>query len=224
MIRYIRGIGMSSIINVDYGRIGRDNLKKALVHREYNRILNERLNDIDKEAVVVIESPVENYLQANVSSVKSMLDNGFEGVYLSFQRPFKNISCLFEEEGIELGRLFVIDFATAFSNSDQDLNPRCVNARPGVSVEDMVNTICSSLENLSTDKRFVFVDSLSTLALHEDFSETMRFPECLINTIRRKNINDVTFVFNIAKDLARQRYMKNLEVYANEHIHLGLCT
>jgi len=215
---------MTSIINVDYELIGRDNLEKALARREYNRILNERLKDLDNEAVVVIESPAENYLQANVSSVKSMLDNGFEGVYLSFQRPFKNISCLFEKEGIELDRLFVIDFATAFSNSGQEFNPRCVNVSPGVTVEDMVNTICSSLEKLSQDKRFVFVDSLSTLALHEEFSETMRFPECLINTIRGRNINDVTFVFNIAKDLARQRYMKNVDVYANEHIHLGLCT
>ncbi len=120
--------------------------------------------------------------------------------------------------------MFVIDFATAFSNSDQEFNPRCVNVSPDVTVEDMVNTICSSLERLSQDKRFVFVDSISTLGLHEEFSETMRFPECLINTIRRKNINDVTFVFNVAKDLARQRYMKNVDVYANEHIHLGLCT
>ncbi len=182
---------MTSVINVDYELIGRDNLEKALARREYNRILNERLKDLDSEAVVVIESPAENYLQANVSSVKSMLDNGFEGVYLSFQRPFKNISCLFEEEGIELDRLFVIDFATAFSNSDQEFNPRCVNVNPGVTVEDMVNTICSSLEKLSQDKRFVFVDSLSTLALHEEFSETMRFPEYLINTIRKKKINDL---------------------------------
>jgi len=215
---------MTSIINLDYEIIGRDNLEEALARREYNRILNERLKDLDNEAVVVIESPAENYLQANVSSVKSMLDNGFEGVYLSFQRPFKNISCLFEKEGIELDRLFVIDFATAFSNSDQEFNPRCVNVSLGVTVEDMVNTICSSLEKLSQDKRFVFVDSLSTLALHEEFSETMRFPECLINTIRGRNINDVTFVFNIARDLARQRYMENVDVYANEHIHLSLCT
>jgi hypothetical protein len=216
---------MTSSINVDYelNEIERDGLEKALACREYNRILNERLKDLDTEAVVVIESPAENYLQANVSSVKSMLDNGFEGVYLSFQRPFKNISYLFEKEGIELGRLFIIDFATVFSNSDQEFNQRCVNVSPGVTVEEMINTICSSLEKLSQDKRFVFVDSLSTLALHEEFSETMKFPERLINTIRGRNINDVTFVFNIADDLARQRYMKNVDVYANEHIHLGLC-
>jgi len=215
---------MSNISTVDYERIDKGNLIEAIEHREYNRVLNERLKDLDKDAVVIVESPVENYLQANISSVKSMLDNGFEGVYLSFQRPFKNISGLFEKEGIDLGKLFVIDFATAFSNSDQEINSRCVNVGPDVKVEDMVNTICSSLEKLSQDKRFVFVDSLSTFALHEEFSETMRFSEFLINTIRKNKINDVIFVFNVAKDLAKRRYIENISVYANEHIHLGLCT
>ena len=215
---------MSNVSTVDYERIDKGNLIEAIEHREYNRVLNERLKDLDKDAVVIVESPVENYLQANISSVKSMLDNGFEGVYLSFQRPFKNISGLFEKEGIDLGRLFVIDFATAFSNSDQEINSRCVNVDLDIKVGDMVNTICSSLEKLSQDKRFVFVDSLSTLALHEEFSETMRFPEYLINTIRKNKTNDVTFVFNVAKDLAKRRYIENISVYANEHIHLGLCT
>jgi hypothetical protein len=214
---------MTSVINVDYGLIKRNNLEKDLTSCEYNRILNERLKNLNSDAVVVIESPAENYLKSNVSSVKSMLDNGFEGVYLSFQRPFKNISRVFEKEGIELEKLFVIDFATAFSNSDQEHNQRCINVEPDITIEDMINSICSSLKEINQDKRFVFVDSLSTLAIHKEFSETMRFTECLINTIRGKNIKDVTFVFNIEKDLARQRYLKNVDIYANEHIHLGRC-
>lgn len=215
---------MTNIVSLDYNRIGKENLKKTLTRREYNRVLKDRLKNLQEDSVVLIESPVENYLQANVSSVKSMVDNGFEGVYLSFQRPFKNISNLFEKEGIELGRLFVVDFATAFSKSDQDINPRCINLNSNFTVNEIAEVVCSSLEKLSQDKRFVYIDSISTLGLHQDFSDTMRFPEYLINTIRNKNINDVTLIFNIAKDLSRQRYVQNLDVYANEHIHLGLCT
>ena len=215
---------MTRNTNFEYNRIELENLEKVLTRREYNKVLNERLKDIEKESIILIESPVENYLQANISSIKSMLDNGFGGIYLSFQRPFNNIYNIFKEEGIKLENLFIVDFATAFSNSDKVLNPRCVNINPGVSVEDMVNTICSSLQELSSNKRFVFIDSLSTLSLHEDYSETLRFSECLINTIKRKNINDVTFIFNTAQDLVSERYIRNLDVYDIEHIHLGLCT
>jgi KaiC/GvpD/RAD55 family RecA-like ATPase len=215
---------MHSLDTIDYEKIGRENLKRALVLREYHRVLNERLRILEKDSVVIVETPAENYLEANISSIKTMLDNGYKGVYLSFQRPFKNIYNLFEKENINLNSLFIVDCATAFSRSDQEINPRCVNINPDVKVDEMVNIICDSLQNLDEGKRFVFIDSLSTLGLHESFSETLRFPELLINTMKKKNIEDVTFVFNIAKHLTGKRYVENLNVYANEYIHLGLCT
>jgi len=215
---------MHSLNTIDYEKIGKENLKRALILREYHRVLNERLKILEKDSVVVIETPAENYLEANISSIKTMVDNGYKGIYLSFQRPFRNISNLFEKENIDLNSLFIVDCATAFSESDQELNPRCINMNPNVKVDEMVNTICNSLQNLDEGRRFVFIDSLSTLSLHESFTETLRFPELLINTIKKKNIEDVTFVFNIAKHLTGKRYVENLNVYANEYIHLGLCT
>jgi hypothetical protein len=215
---------MHSVGTINYDKIGKENLKRALILREYHRILNERLKLLEKDSVVIIESPAENYLEANISSIKSMVDNGYKGIYLSFQRPFRNISNLFEKENINLNSLYIVDCATAFSESDQEINPRCINITPNVKIDEMVNIICNSLQNLDEGKRFVFIDSLSTLGLHESFSETLRFPELLINTIKKRKIDDVTFVFNIAKHLMGKRYVENLNVYANEYIHLGLCT
>jgi hypothetical protein len=215
---------MHSVSSIDYEKIGRKNLKRALTLRKYHKILNEKLKTLDKDSVVIIESPAENYIEANISSVKSMVENGFEGIYLSFQRPFKNISNLFEKEKIDLTSLYIVDCATAFSESDQERSSRCININPNVNVDEMVNTICNSLQKLNKDKRFIFIDSLSTLSLHEPFTETLRFPELLLNTIKKRNIHNVICVFNIAKHLIGKRYVENLNVYANEYIHLGLCT
>lgn len=215
---------MHNLGTINYDKIGKKNLKRALILREYHRVLNERLKLLEKDSVVLIETPAENYLEANISSIKSMVDNGYKGIYLSFQRPFKNISNLFEKENINLNSLYIVDCATAFSESDQETNPRCININPNVKIDEMVNIICNSLQNLEEGKRFVFIDSLTTLGLHESFSETLRFPEALINTIKKRKIDDVTFVFNIAKYLTGKRYVENLNVYANEYIHLGLCT
>jgi len=215
---------MSYTKTYDYDKIGKKNLNKVLARRVYNRFLNKALSDLDKESVIMIESPAENYLDANISSIKTMIDYGFEGVYISFQRPFRNICSHFEREGINLDRIYVIDFASAFCKTDQDLNPRCVNVNQEIGLEEMTKLICLTLERLSQEKRFIFVDSISTFALHEDLDETLRFPEYLIKSIKDKKIDDVTLIFNIAKDLAKKRYIENINVYANEHIHLGLCT
>jgi hypothetical protein len=215
---------MTSVDAIEYDRVRRDNLHKTLNRRKFNRILNEKLKSHDEGSVIVIETPVENYLDANVSSVKSMIDNGYEGIYLSFQRPFKNISSLFEQNDINLGKLFVFDCASVFSESGQDCNPRCINLSSSFKMEDIVKKVCSSIQHLTTDKRFIFVDSLSTLAIHESFSDTLRFSEFLINSVRRKESDKITFVFNVAIEHGEKRYIENINVYADDHIHLGLCT
>ena len=151
---------MSYINTYNYNKISKRNLDKVLARRVYNRFLNKALKDIDNESIVMIESPSDNYLDANISSIKTMIDNGFEGVYLSFQRPFKNICSHFEREGINLDKIYVIDFATAFCKSDQELNPRCVNVSSEIELEEMIKIICLTLERLTQEKRFVFVDSI----------------------------------------------------------------
>ena len=215
---------MSNINSIDYEQVSEENLKRAINRKKLNLIINERLNSYHEGSVVVIQTPAENYLDTNISSVKSMLDNGYEGIYLSFQRPFKNISSIFEKNQIDLGKIFVIDCATVFSNSNQDLNLHCVNIDSCFEVDNIVEKICNGIGNLKSDKKFVFVDSLSTLALHSSYSETLRFSEFLINSVRKGKSDNVTFIFNVAKELGKKRFIKNIDVYADEHIHLGLCT
>lgn len=215
---------MHSLNTIDYEKIGRENLKRTLILREYHKVLNERLKILEKDSVILIETPAENYLEANISSIKTMIDKGYKGIYISFQRPFNNIYNIFERESIDVDNLYIVDCATGFSKSDQEKNPRCVNIDTNTKIDEMVYIILKSLKKLGMGKRFIFIDSLTTFSIHETFTEILRFPELLINTIKRENIDDVKFVFNIAKHLTGRRYVENLSMYANDYIHLGLCT
>lgn len=215
---------MSRITTIDYEKISKENLRKVLSRREYHRALDEALKGHNKGGIFIVETPAENYLEANVNTVKSMIDNGFEGIYMSFQRPYNNISSLFDQVGVDLSKIIIIDGATGFSGDYPEDNTNCVSIPPDAEIEDVVKAIYKSLELLTCDKRFVMVDSISTLGLHEPSSETLRFPEFLINTVKRGDFNNITFLFNVAKDLSRKRYIENISLYADEYIHLGLCT
>jgi len=215
---------MSKVNTLDYERVGRENLERTLNRKKFYKILKDGLKSHDKGSVIVVETPVGNYLDANIYSVKSMIDSNYKGVYLSFQRPYKNISSHFEKNKVNLENLFVFDCASVFCDSIKENNPHCVNLSSDFKIEELVEKICLTIKNLDSDNRFIFVDSLSTLAIHKSFSETLKFSEFLINTVKRKGIKNVTFIFNIAKELGSKRYNENINLYADEHIHLGLCT
>ena len=215
---------MTIASSINYDEIEKENLKKLLARCELSRISNKLDEESRNGLVILIIIPAELYLDSNMESVKFFLDHGFEGVYISFQRPFKNLSLFFERQGVNINKLFIIDGTTKFSKEVQDKNPRCAYISLDFEINDIIQKVRSSLSKLNGKKRFVFVDSLTTMALYESMSETMKFPEYLIRKTRIKEFEDVTFVFNVAENLTQKRYIQNIAIFADEHIHLGLCT
>ena len=65
--------------------------------------------------IIMIELPVNAYFEMNSSTIKLLTNQGFQGLYISFQRPFKNVSSFFESEGIDTNKLLFIDAAAAFA-------------------------------------------------------------------------------------------------------------
>lgn len=215
---------MSGVITIDYEEKAEENLDRALVRRRFNTAINKALEEHDTAAIFLLETPAENYLDANIASVSSLLKNGFEGIYLSFQRPFKNISTLFERNDIDIQKLIVIDGATAIAGKINEKNPRCVQLSRGFEVDDISENIFLSLPRLKSKNRFVFVDSLTTLSLYEPLSKAMNLPKYLMNKMEKNEIRNVVLFFNVAEDLVDKNYIENVCIYADEHIHLGLCT
>jgi KaiC/GvpD/RAD55 family RecA-like ATPase len=166
-----------------------------------------------------MELPAEQYFEANVSSVKTLTGNGFEGVYVSFQRPFNNISSLLKQQGININKLFFVDVATAFGGELQEKSLRCIHISQSIDIDELVRAIYTSLDGLKGKKKFIFIDSLTTLALYKPLSETMRFSEFLMLTAK-KHKEKVLLVFNVAKDLAQKKFIKDVALHVDEVISI----
>lgn len=168
----------------------------------------------------MMEIPAESYFESNSASVKALTSKGFDGIYISFQRPFKNISSLFAEKGIDIDKLLFIDVASSLSRETQERDPRCVHISPDINIDELVRAIYTSLPKLKSKKRFIFIDSLTTISLYKPLSETMRFSEFLIRTVKKEAYN-ISLVFNVAKDLAQRKFIKDIALQVDEIIRLG---
>jgi|GEM_PF-871872 len=225
-----------------YEKVSKRNLNKSLVRRRLHKevlglngegfsrdemivSLNKTIKDYDGSAVVVLEIPADSYFDTNVASVHSLLENGFKGVYLSFQRPYNNLCSSFEKHGINMDDILVVDAATAMCGGRCDKSAGCVDIPFDTDVYGIANVVRDSLLSLKGDKRFVFVDSLSTIALHEPLARVRSFSEFLIKNVREnEGCGDVPFIFNVAAGLSKRICVDDIDPYSNEFIHLGLCT
>jgi KaiC/GvpD/RAD55 family RecA-like ATPase len=179
----------------------------------------EQAIQMNKHGVIImIELPITAYFEMNSSTIKLLTNQGFEGIYISFQRPFQNISFFFESEGIDISTLLFIDAATALSGEKQHEDPRCVHISQELNIDELVKAIYLSLPKLKSQKKFIFIDSLTTISLYKPLSQIMRFSEFLIRTIRKENEENVILIFNVAKDLAQKKFIQDVAFHVDQII------
>ncbi len=171
----------------------------------------------EKGESILLELDTESYLGIIIKTIRQLQEKGLSGVYVSIQRPFKNISSLLEKQGIDLNKLIFIDVASAVSKETPEKCKGCVHISPELDIDELVKAIYTSLDQMK-GKKFIFIDSLTTFALHKPISETLRFFEFLMRRI--KNEKDIVLILNVAKDLSHNAFVQHVVTQADKIIEI----
>ena len=164
---------------------------------------------------ILLELDAESYLKIIIKTIQKLQKKGLSGVYISIQRPFKNISSLLKKQGIDLNKLIFIDIASAVSKETQENNKGCVHISSKLDVDDLVRTIYTSLDQMK-GKKFILIDSLTTFALHKPISETLRFSEFLMRQVKERK--DLVLILNVAKDFSQKKFIQDVVAHADKTI------
>ena len=178
------------------------------------------IQQISLGSVVMMEHSAENYFEANIELIKALIEQGYTGVYLSFQRPYNNVASILMDHGIDIDKLHFVDIASALTGESQAQNDHVVMINKEVAIDDIVRAVYTSLEQQPAEKQFIFIDSLTTLTLYKSLSETMRFSEFLVQTVRKKET--ITLIFNVAADLAQKQFIQDIAFRVDQVIPVGL--
>ena len=166
---------------------------------------------------ILLELDAESYLKIIIKTIQKLQKKGLSGVYVSMQRPFKNISSLLKKQGIDLNKLIFIDVASAVSKETQENNKGCVHISPELDIDELVKAIYTSLDQIK-GKKFILIDSLTTFALHKPISETLRFSEFLMRRV--KDSKDIVLILNAAKDLSHKKFIRDVVAHADKTIEV----
>lgn len=184
--------------------------------------LESALNEIlktRKGMSILLELDAEAYLKTIIKTIKKLQKKGLSGVYVSIQRPFKNVSSLLKKQGIDLNKIIFIDVASAVSRETQEKHKRDVHISPKLDINELVRAIYSSLNQIK-GRKFIFIDSLTTFALHKPISETLRFSEFLMRGVKDKK--DIVLILNAAKDLSQKKFIRDVVAHADKTIEVKI--
>jgi len=184
----------------------------------------QRINSIVKKGsngqIVMMELPTDTYFSYSSAVIRTLTMKGFDGVYISFQRPLGNVTSLLKQQKINTKNILFLDIASILGEAAGNPQQAVAGMPADINIDELVKAIYTMLDNLRSRKRFIFIDSLTPIALYKPLSEVMRFSEFLSRTVRSHELENVILIFSVAQELAQKKFIRDIAMRVDEVITL----
>jgi KaiC/GvpD/RAD55 family RecA-like ATPase len=190
----------------------------ALIINNINvtELLQDHFSRLSHGWVALLQIPVEKTMEMNVEALKTLQSLGYEGVYITLSRDYIELSKTFREQGIDMGRLAFIDGVSQMYGIGAVDAPNVKYISGPISLDGIVAAITDVIPVMKSKKRFVFLDSITTVLLYNSLERTLRFSEFLTNSLKRLEVAGV--MVSVSKGFANDTLIKALTKMSNEVI------
>ncbi len=165
--------------------------------------------------ILLITVSAKKYVKASLEIIKYLTKNA-EGIFVTLNRPYSSMKRLMEKEGIDYGKIIFIDCITRQIGGEEIDGERCfyLNSpdptQMQVAIEQAMNLITS-------ENRFIYIDSLSTISLYKSFETLLKFIRYLTGKIRVKGF--IGTIFSIEKEI-NDVYYSQIALMVDEVIEI----
>jgi predicted glycosyltransferase involved in capsule biosynthesis len=195
-----------------------------IMMKQIDKLVEKQLGNVirryDHGGAIIFEIFSENYFNANAAVLKGMVKSWGGGIFISSQRPFKNISMLLKQKGINIKEVFFVDIATALSNEMLEKNKNCIHISKSITVDELTSAVYTSfLSKLKSRKKFIVVDSLTTMVAYNPLFIKMikRLVDFLIGIARK---NEALLIMCVSKEGSGEAFIKEISKKVDEVISL----
>jgi archaellum biogenesis ATPase FlaH len=184
-----------------------------LLEKKIKSVVKRRSNG----GSILLELFSQTYFQANCSVLKHLADSNYYGIFISSQRPFQNLVTLLKNNSIPLKNLYFVDVAVALAKEEQKKYPNCIHVPHDIDIDALTSAIYTAfLSKLRTEKKFIFIDSLTTMLAYSPIYEKMllRFSDFLLG-IAAKNAGTLV-IMSVSRERSNDPILRALKEKVDE--------
>jgi KaiC/GvpD/RAD55 family RecA-like ATPase len=186
--------------------------------RDVTALLRDHFSRLNKGWFTLLQVPVEKTLEVNVEALKTLQALGYEGIYVTLSKDYVELSKIFREKDIDMGRLAFIDGVSQMYGIGAVDAPGVHYVSGPISLDGIVAAITDILPVMKGEKKFVFLDSITTVLLYNSLERTVKFSEFLSVSLKRLQVLGV--LVSVSKGFANNSLIKELTKMSNEVIKL----
>ncbi|MFA4955989.1 MAG: hypothetical protein WC556_03330 [Candidatus Methanoperedens sp.] len=154
--------------------------------------IETELANLPKNFIVLLVSSSSHYQENNLNILKLLLnDRKMSGIYINVTKSCDNISDLMRSNGIDISRLFFIDCVTLNSGFKPVKKDTCLYVNSPSDLTEISIVLDQLVQTNTTEGKFLFLDSLSTLLIYNSPNITSKFAHFLTVKLRQWKITGI---------------------------------
>ncbi|RMF54725.1 hypothetical protein D6745_04375 [Candidatus Woesearchaeota archaeon] len=164
------------------------------------KIQNE-IDSLPDNFIVGIVTKSDKYEKVNLHILNMMLhQKGHFGGYVAVNRPYKNMVELLTNQNMDFSNLFFIDCITQKLGGRITNDENCVYINSPSNLTDLAIALHNFAIAEVNAKKFLMIDSISTLLIHNDHETVQKFIHYLTGKIRLWGLKGVMITLHEETD------------------------
>ena len=162
--------------------------------------ISQELSSLE-EFVALATVEAKNYQKTNIEIVKFFTEeDNTPGVYVTLNKPFNIIKKIFEKEGINTKKIIFIDAVTKTSGAKMEKTDECLFIGNPENLSDISIAMDQAVLAIPNKKKFLFVDSLSTLLIYNKPEVVAKFIHFLSGKMRAWEVKGIIITLSREDD------------------------
>ena len=151
--------------------------------------LEEELSNLPEGSIVLLETSAENSFELSMALMGILTNRNDNGIVLSASRPYVNLVSMYQKNNIDLNKIFILDLVSKSQNGEVEQDN--VLFLENVSALTDISLSLNERFKMNNGKKFVFIDSITTMLIHNKPYVFARFIHSVLTRMRLNGVGGV---------------------------------
>jgi KaiC/GvpD/RAD55 family RecA-like ATPase len=150
---------------------------------EISKQITKDFGDLD-HYIFSLDLAGADYNETVLGLMSFLSKKNLPGIYLTLNKPYMTLKEDFKKNGIDIGRIIFIDAITAIGANESKKFENCIRVGNPQDLTGISIATTEAMSSLGNREKYVIIDSLSLLAVHNSPSSVAKFTHFMITKMR----------------------------------------
>lgn len=175
----------------------------------FTKAIENQCKTLKGKRLLALIAPPEEEANTSAEMLKVLINEyDYGGIYLTMNKPYAEIDKRLAERGIDTSRLYFIDGISCMHGLKAEDSDRCRYVPEPSDTSSMVAAVEDLLQKVEPKKRFIFLDSITSLLVYDALQGAREFIKSLEEKLEGSNAHLV--MLSLAKGTNSMKLLEEM--------------